>query len=319
LPVFVFFLLTTSLICVIMAYVPAIILILAIIWGVLLIMGGLYLTPAKILSISLINAIVLYSIAGVSNFLFYLAFFGLAAFVMAVLAAYGKGYYELQKWGMMSCVIGVSLFLLISYAAAGGLGINEFETGMNEYIDDSMATYEKMGIFDAYEQMGIGQTELEQAMKDTMATFARHLPAFYYIQAIIAVFFMLFLASILSLKSNIVRLKRKSFNEETMPWQFVWLAIAALGLWIWGRDELNYIYYIGSNMLMVMAPIALYFGLSTLTFKINQLRPNIKMWLVIGFIFLAIVFPLSAIMFVSIIGLFDSLVDFRKLRIEQED
>ncbi len=318
-PGFIFFLLFTSTMCVGMALLPGITLIPAILWGTLLILAGLYLESHKILIIFFINILVLFVMAGTSNLLVYLAFFGMPALVMTLLAAYNKNYQQIQHRGVTAAVLGVSFFLLFSYLYSGGIGVNELEAELNKSAAESISIYEEMGIFDMYEQMGISQAEFEMSLKSTTTAFARHLPAIFYNQAIIAVFLMLFFASYISRKRNIERLNKKPFREESMPWQLVWMAIAGLGLWIWGRDELNNIYYAGSNILWIIVPIAIYYGLSTIIFKIAEQKQSTRVFVIIGLILLVMVFPLSAIIFVSIIGLFDSLVDFRKIRMKQEE
>ena len=86
-----------------------------------------------------------------------------------------------------------------------------------------------------------------------------------------------------------------------------------------GPDQLNPIYYLGSNILWTLVPIAVYFGLATIVHKIAGRRRSARVLIILGIIFLTLALPLSAIIFLSIIGLFDSLVDFRKLRTGQEE
>ncbi len=318
-PGFIIFLLGTSIACAAMALLPGITIISAIVWGALLILAGLYFNLNKILMIYFINIIVLFLMGGASNFLVYLAFYGMTVIVMTILAIYSYDYYHIQQRGIIAGVLGVSFFLVFSYLSTGGIGINELEAELNSSAAESIRVYEDLGVFDVYEQMGINQVEFEMSLKRTTSAFARHLPAIFYNQAIIAAFLMLFLASYISRKRNIERLKKKSFSEESMPWQMVWIAIAGMGLWIWGRDELNYVYYTGSNILWVTVPIAIYYGLSTIIYKIAEHKRSTRVFMIIGLILLIVVFPLSAIIFVSIIGLFDSLVDFRRLRMGQEE
>ncbi len=318
-PAFIYFLLSTAIVSTTMALLPQLALIPAIVWGTLLIMTGLYLDFNKILIIYFSNILILFVLAGASSFIIYLSFFGISALVMTMLLFNSKDYYQIQHRGVITAVLGVSVFLIFSYLTSGGIGINELETELNKSAAESIRVYEETGIFDIYEQMGISQADFEMTLKRTTSAFARHLPALFYNQAIIAVFLMLFFASYVSRKQNIERLKKKPFREEVMPWHLVWIAIAGMGLWIWGRDELNYIYYTGSNILWVIVPISIYYGLSTIIYKMAEQKRSTRMLMTIGLIFLLLVFPLSAIIFVSIIGLFDSLVDFRKIRMEQEE
>jgi uncharacterized protein YybS (DUF2232 family) len=319
LPIIVFFLLSTALACIAMAWLPEIALITAIAWGGILIVSALYLEEKKILLLFLFNLTILLFMAGAHQLLYYLAFFGIAALIMSLLTSRKADYYQIQKVGISAAVLGVSAFLLWSYIYSGGIGINEFEAQLGHSAQESIRIYQQLGIFDAYEQIGISPEEFESSLKRTIEGFARHLPTIYYIQAIIAVFFMLLLASRTAQKLKHERLKNKPFKEERMPWQLVWVAIVGMGLWIWGRDQLNPIYYLGSNILWTLVPIAVYFGLATIVHKIAGRRRSARVLIILGIIFLTLALPLSAIIFLSIIGLFDSLVDFRKLRTGQEE
>jgi hypothetical protein len=302
-----------------MALLPGIALIPATAWGVFLIAAALYLDENKIMAIFFLNLVLLFIMAGAGQLLFYLAFFGIAALTMSLLTSRNWDYYRIQNAGVSVAVLGVSIFLLWSYLYSGGVGVNEFQAQLENSAAESIRVYEQLGIFDNYEQMGVSPEEFESSLKRTIAAFARHLPAIYYIQAIIAVFFMLLLAAHTAQKANNERLKKKAFKEEIMPWQLVWIVIAGLGFWIWGRDELNYIYYLGSNILWTGAPIAVYYGLASIAYQIGRRRRFPRVFIIMGIIFLTIVLPLSAIIFLSIIGLFDSLIDFRKLRAGQEE
>jgi len=320
LPAIIFFLLATSLACTAMALLPQLAMIPAIAWGVFLIVAGVYLDTGKILFIYLVNITLLFIITEAGTFLIYLAFFGIAAMVMSLLVSCKRDYYQVQKAGVVTAVLGVSLFLLSSYLYLGGIGISELEASLNQSAEESIRIYEEIGLFEAYEQMGVSSEEFENLLKGTTAAFARHLPAIYYNQAIIAVFLMLLMAAWVSPKSQLERLKKMPFREERMPWQLVWLAIAGLGLWIWGRDELNVIYYIGSNLLWIIVPIAIYFGLATIVHTTERQKRSTRIFTTTGLILMALIYPLFVIIVVSLIGLFDSLVDFRrKLGTGQEE
>jgi hypothetical protein len=133
-----------------------------------------------------------------------------------------------------------------------------------------------------------------------------------------AVFFMLFLASFRCQKRNLNRLIRKPFDQEIMPWQMAWAVILGLALWLWGRDQLSTIYYIGSNILLLTVPIGLYYGLAAVVYKIRQYKQRTRRIMVIVLAVLSLLFTASAIIFFTVIGLFDSLLDYRRLRTKEE-
>jgi hypothetical protein len=167
LPIIVFFLLSTALACIAMAWLPEIALIPAIAWGGILIVSALYLEEKKILLLFLFNLTILLFMAGAHQLLYYLAFFGIAALIMSLLTSRKADYYQIQKVGISAAVLGVSAFLLWSYIYSGGIGINEFEAQLGHSAQESIRIYQQLGIFDAYEQIGISPEEFESSLKRT--------------------------------------------------------------------------------------------------------------------------------------------------------
>lgn len=306
----------TSLLCYLMANMPSLTFPLAIVWGSVLIMGALLLKRWQVIIIFLINSGLLYAVNGHAGLFFYLVFFGMAALIMAMMAASHRDYYEIQKWGVITAVLGVSIFMGVAYLDSGQIGSRELESQINTYLQNSLKVYEDSGIMELYAQQGLSKAEVEQSFADIAGTIAMHLPAIYYLQAIVVIFLMLWGASRVSLKYKLERLKKRPYSQEIMPWQFVWVAIAGLSLWLWGREEMGLIYYIGSNILVVMVPISIYFGIAALAFKIKQQSAGKKKWITTGLVVLSVVFPLSAVIFFGLIGLFDALLDFRKMGLE---
>jgi hypothetical protein len=111
---------------------------------------------------------------------------------------------------------------------------------------------------------------------------------------------------------------KKPFGEEVMPWQFAWGLILALSLWLLDRDNMTSIYYVGSNLLVIFGMIALYFGLSSLAYRWGIMNPRSRKWILTIFILASVSFPLPTIIFTGLLGLFDSLLDYRKVRKKEE-
>lgn len=311
--VFALFALITSIACYFMVSMPSFTVVMAIIWGASLIVGGLYIAQRAMLVLYIINILLLYGLAGGSALFFYLTFFGLAAFVMSFMAGSQRDYYKLQRAGILIAVLGVSFFIGVVYFSSGGAGIAMMEDEVNNYLTGFMKEYEDSGMVEFYERQGITKAELEAKISDFGSTLAKHLPAFYYLQALFAVFFMLLSASYMSMKGSVKQMPKRPFDQEIMPWQFTWLVILGLALWLWGKEYVSPIIYVGSNILIVLVPITVYFGLSTAVFKLKRQKPGGRKWMITVLLVLAVVFPLSVILFLSLLGLFDSLFDYRKL------
>ncbi|MEN6350207.1 MAG: DUF2232 domain-containing protein [Syntrophomonas sp.] len=311
-PAFVILILT-SLCCYLISTMPSLTFILAIIWGTALISAVFYLKRGLMLVIYALNMGLMYAWGGSGNLLFYLAFFALAALVMSLMVSYNRDYYQVQKWGIITAVLCVSLFMGVVYLNSGGIGMKQMEHQLNSYFQESIKAYEDSGLMTLYEEQGMSKAEVEKSFAQIAAGIARHLPAFYYLQAIMVVFFMLLATVYVNLKLQIRRLKKRPYIQEIMPWPLVWVAIAGLGLWLLGREEMSQLYYAGSNILAVMVPVTFYFGLSALLFKIKEQKSKRKKWMIVALIVLSIVFPLSAVIFLCLLGLFDALLDFRHL------
>lgn len=331
---FIFYALTTSIICFLLLAAPALTLILTIAWGILVVLAGLYFKPVYLWLMALLNglSLLLYVALihraygtipilqeGLAALIAFGCFFGLAIYTMGFLASRGRDYYKIRTWGIGAVMLGVSLYLGWVYFTQGSIGIMEMETELNLRFEEAINTYESTGMLEIYAKQGISKQDLQATFQNLSRTVARHLPATYYLQGIVAVFFILLLASFLSLRRKIDRLIRKPYLNEAMPWILAWVVIAGLAFCLWGYDQKDVYYYIGSNILVVMAPITCYYGLAAVVYKMGEMNPTPRRWLMVILIVCSAVFLPSAVIFLSLVGLFDSLLDFRRLRSRREE
>lgn len=317
-PLFVKIVLGTSSLAVLMALLPFLTVVVAILWGCSLLLSALYLDQKRLITVIIINIIIVLSLSGLEETLFLLAFFIIPAVVISLGAQQDRDYYQLQRGGVTVAVIAISLLLGGLYFSTGDMGMAQLEQEIAAQVEEIVEYYDDVGLMNIYEEQGISAQELKEALVSFMGAAVRHLPAFYYLQAIMAVFFMLFLASFWCQKRNLNRLIRKPFDQEIMPWQMAWVVILGLALWLWGRDQLSTIYYIGSNILLLTVPIALYYGLAAVVYRIRQYKQRTRRIMVIVLAVLSLLFTASAIIFFTVIGLFDSLLDYRRLRTKEE-
>lgn len=317
-PLFVKIVLGTSSLAVLMALLPFLTVVVAILWGCSLLLSALYLDQKRLITVIIINIIIVLSVSGLEETLFLLAFFIIPAVVISLGAQQDRDYYQLQRRGVTVAVIAISLLLGGLYYSTGDMGMVQLEQEIAAQVEEIVEYYDDVGLMNIYEEQGISAQELKEALVSFMGAAVRHLPAFYYLQAIMAVFFMLFLASFWCQKRNLNRLIRKPFDQEIMPWQMAWVVILGLALWLWGRDQLSTIYYIGSNILLLTVPIALYYGLAAVVYRIRQYKQRTRRIMVIVLAVLSLLFTASAIIFFTVIGLFDSLLDYRRLRTKEE-
>jgi Predicted membrane protein (DUF2232) len=313
LSVFIYLVLITSGAGLVMSTVPPLASVSAIIWGVALILGGHLTGRWQLIAVMGSNLLLLYGLSGSSN-LFYILIFGFPALAMGLLLNADQGYYQLQKWGMIVALLLVSLFMGLAYYNSGAEGTLWEQAAMDRYVQESVKLSEDSGFIAFYEQQGLGQPEMQADIERAGRWMFMHLPALYYLQAILAVWLVLRLSAYLSRRKGLPILYCKPFREEIMPGQLAWVVIVALVLWLWGRDAMNDWYYMGSNLLLIAVPVTSYYGLAILSYHLAVLKPLSQRWAVSSFIILALLFTPVIVIFVSLLGLFDSLQDYRKLK-----
>ncbi len=288
---------------------PAMSMLLALLWGALLIAAGLHLEKRTLLILYLVNLVVMAIAGGPGNLLYLLAFFGLPAMLMGFFTMQRHDYYFTRRWGVAALVAGVSIYLGALYYFNGG----EYLAGqVKDMVAQASGYYDTQGWAKIYQQLGLSEEQFRQGIEGAAVNLARHLPAIFYVQGLLAVFLMLWLASFFTWNQLAIRLKKRPFAQELMPWELVWLVILGLALWLYGWDERGLTYYTGSNILVVMAVISFYYGLASLVFRLKHERGRGRSWMLFLVVMLALFFPLSALGFLCILGIFDSLLELRK-------
>ncbi|MGE5389771.1 MAG: DUF2232 domain-containing protein [Deltaproteobacteria bacterium] len=317
---FILFLLLSCTLCYLMAAWPIASLLLAIVWGAVLITAGKHLKKPQLLAIFLANIAVIFYAGGLVNTIFIMALSGLAMMVMSYMVWRGAHYYELQKAGIAIAVVGLSIFLGITWFQTQDGWKQSLQSELDTYIEETMQGYEESGLATIYAEQGITREDLIESAEKASAAILNHLWAIFYLQVIMTVFFALLLAVFINRKSGDERLKKKPYNQEIMAWQLVWVIIAGLALCLWGSQQKNdQLFYIGSNILVVLTPVTVYYGLAAVIYKIGQMRETVRRWLTVILVILSTFFLPSALIFFSIFGMFDALLDYRKLRIEKGD
>jgi len=313
LPAFVLYLILSCLTCLVMINIPSLMFVLAIIWGIILILTGLETNKKQLTIIYAANLLLLWFLAGTIDFLY----IGLPALAMAFRAINkNSGYYNLLKVGLGTAVIAGGLLLGLIYLN-GDNGITQVEHQINNYVKENLELYENSGAFELYRDTGMSEAEFESSLYKIVHVMVQHMPALYFLQTIMITAITLYLASRLARRRGLNRLEKRPFAGEQLPWQFAWVVIAGLGLWLTGQEE-STMRLIGSNLLAVMAPVLAYFGLSVLAFKLNNVHPFRKPWLTVLIVITAIFLTLPVLIFLILLGLFDSLIDYRKLRTDKE-
>ena len=303
--------------CLVMSNSPPLAAVSGLVWGITLLLGIYWTGRRQMFIIFALNVLLLLVIAG-DRVLFFLLIFGLPSFIMALQLGSQKGYYEVQVLGILSALLLVSMFMGIAYWANQGEYIFATPEEIEAQVDTNLAILDDSGLLRFYEQQGMSREELKGQFTDIYTWSFRHLPAWYYIQAMLAVFVVLRVGTFIGRNRGLPIPPSKPFAEEVMPWPVAWVVIAGLILMLWGWGGANPRYYAGSNLVVASFPVAIYFGSATMVYLWKRLSGRVRRWwsaiLVLNMLF----FTLPAIIFLGLLGLFDSLLDYRGLESKKE-
>lgn len=102
------------------------------------------------------------------------------------------------------------------------------------------------------------------------------------------------------------------FQWQRMPWQLVWIVIAGLAAWLAGDQfRLDPVQIGGANVLFLMAWVAFYYGMSLVVFLFKRWSPST--WVIAFMIILGLLLFPQVFLFITILGLFDPLLDYRNI------
>jgi hypothetical protein len=287
-----------------------------ILWGIVLVVGGYWVSRVSLIAVFIANTLLLFGVAGSSN-LFFWAIYGIPSLIMGLLLTRQKGYYELQKWGMTAAALVVCFYMGVLYSPFGSPILSRVQTQISDQIEQSRSLQDPAFI-EIYGQQGITADELKEDAYLVSVWLTKHLPSMYLVQILIVMQIILSFTSYWLHKKGVHVLQHRPFKEEIMPWPLAWVVILGLVLWLWGRNELTIIYYTGSNILLGAGAIATYYGISNISFWWNKL-PMATRRLVLPLLFVSTILLFVPVMFfVALLGLFDSLFDYRNLYPKKE-
>lgn len=247
-----------------------------------------------------------------------LIFYAIPILTAAALLKKKKSYYAVLGASILAALVSVLLYMGISYGYLGNEGIDNVKSGINLAADNSLAWAEQSGFMQFYEQRGISRDEIKQAYTDLAHLLLVFTPALLAIQAMLAAFLIVYGSSRLYRKKQLPGLERRPFREEIMPWQLAWVVIAGLACWLLGREQMNWLYYSGANILAVAFPVSIFYGCATIVYWLQRLPAKSKVWIVALVVLLGLFFSVPTIIFIGLTGLFDSLLDYRKVRRKKE-
>ncbi len=307
----------TVLPCLATAMFPTLGLLTSILWGYALVLTGLFTSRRSVCLFFFLDLAAMYLVFGLSILpLFYVLGVGVPCMFMGMMASDRKDYYLTLKTSLLVGTGSVILFLGFMYQAMQRITGTDWEGMKARLVELSETFFQQLIQSGSFERLlGQGPTVEQMTAQypkivDTMLNLS---PAFFFIQMLIAVYFVLIFSSMYAQRVGIRYLLKKPLSQEQMPWRLNWILIAGLAMALWDYGTGSLLFYAGVNLMCIMAPIGFYYGCGVLSGKYRDLAPQ-KQRLALGVFFLLCVFLAEIlIIFITLLGIFDSIIDYRKL------
>ncbi len=178
---------------------------------------------------------------------------------------------------------------------------------LQDKIRGALNFYEQQGTLTALEKQGMTSAEFEGYLRIAMPIYYKLLPA---ISGIIGMMELgiAYLVFRLSQKNT----KNILFTMWSLPWYAVWVAIIGLASYL-GGEYLGFeiLAITGLNLMVIMGAISIIIGFSCLSFLFRHPKiPRVFIWLIV---FAGVFFPYFVLVGLIFIGLFDLVINFRKI------
>jgi len=214
--------------------------------------------------------------------------------------------------GFSAGAIGFGLFWLNQFYLQGAqLSMHFIETSFVDYFNYIfLPTLEASGLGEYYEAQGLTQSVLKEYINGFLQSLAKLRPGLYILEEWARVLLGIVIGKFFPQRREL--LPYPPFSMQRMAWELDWVIIAGLVFWLvgdhWNQALLN---RIGANLLFLMTPIAFYFGLSLVFYILKNWR--LRSWTLAIIAVVIIFLPVQACMFITVLGIFDPLIDYRNL------
>ncbi|MFZ3172570.1 MAG: DUF2232 domain-containing protein [Carboxydocellales bacterium] len=265
---------------------------------------GLYQGCLAILLAGIIAAIV----SDPENGLLAMLEIGSLALVMGLLYKNGVP----ARQAMWICVfIAVLLQLIILGATYGQYTTQaaEVQQDMEKQLDEIIASYKQAGLIVTSPE-GLSEESLRKGIRKSAILAWQLVPGTAVILATLSALFNYRFAYRYMLTRQMSLPEDISFGSWRFPWYVIWGMIIGLGLLLIGEDN-GVVKLLGMNIIMVSLFGSLILGLAVLSYYLS--RVALPWFLKIIIIFFLIFNGIISIMILTIIGLFDPVVNFRRL------
>ena len=242
--------------------------------------------------------------------LFYVQFMGMAL-VYGVMFKNKAGAGRILVVGTIVAVISTVLLIGLTLITAQ-ISLEEQRQGMYETVDRSIEFYERTGMIRTFEEQGMTREDIKVLLTETLDLFFRVLPAMLVIASMITAFANFIMARLVLTRVGFNPPQFPPFSEWRLPWYGIWGLIAGWGSYLAGDYYgLSFWRILGQNVMIAYGMILFVLGLAVFTYFFKKYQLSFFSRMLISLLFIMI-FNIAILVTVSI-GMFDMILDYRKL------
>ncbi|KJS86976.1 MAG: hypothetical protein JM58_05510 [Peptococcaceae bacterium BICA1-8] len=213
----------------------------------------------------------------------------------------------------LSTVLIIAITMLV-----GQVGLEQQKQALFETVDRTINIYEDYGMMQQFEDKGIGREELRTMLANMVQLFIRVLPALLIVGSVFTAITHFIVARIALKRLGHEIPKFPLFSEWHLPWYSIWGLIVGLSSYLLGDIYNQDIWRIlGQNIMITYGLILFVLGLSVIAYYIRKHQLSRIVRLII--ILMAVIMLNGFIISTIFIGMFDLVVDHRKLNKRKEE
>ncbi len=191
----------------------------------------------------------------------------------------------------------------------GNVPFTELLNQAEAAISQVLSSYESMGLLDNLLPAGM---TAEEYSAQILAVFRMLLPAAFILAAMTTAAANYIFAGVILKRLNFYVRTLPPFREWHVPWWMVWgVIIALISLFLGNRLENENLLIVTQNIFYIYIPIALISGLSLLAFLLHQYHVSRNVQIIFWILFA--LFMTFSLPFTLFLGLFDMVIDYRKI------
>lgn len=191
----------------------------------------------------------------------------------------------------------------LSFMAQGLSSIN-----VSDMINTTVQQYQTSGLLVMMQQQGITEEQIRDLLQQGIQLYSLILPSFAALIAFIEFGFVFYFARTWFNKDQ----ERISFTRWRLPWYAVWGAVLGIAFYLLGEQFSWSIFrVVGINLMVIYGALSAVLGTSVFVYLLKS--PKIPLFFKIALIITSIIYFFVSIVSLVMFGLFDLVLNFRRL------